>query len=124
MVGHRVHFDIAAGLASVVFEQPAGGVEGIADRDIDILMRMVRRGITADDDLTPGNLKIDANPKQVPLLVTRVSAFDDDTARRNPIEEPLEFLCPLAYAAGDRIRRIHMPKGDLKRKLHRLFPFG
>jgi len=56
VVGHRMHFDIAAPLANVVFEQPAGGVKGIADRDVDVLMRLVRRGITADDELAAGDL--------------------------------------------------------------------
>jgi len=41
---------------------------------------MVRRGITADDDLVTGNIQMDANLEQIALLVARVLAFDDDTA--------------------------------------------
>jgi hypothetical protein len=65
-----------------------------------------------------------ANLEQITLLVARVPAFHDDAARRNPIEEQLELLGPLAYACRDRIRGIHAPEGDLKRKLHRLFHSG
>jgi hypothetical protein len=39
------------------------------------------------------------------------------------IEEPFQLFGPFAYARRDRIRGIHVPKGDLKRSLHRLFPF-
>jgi len=122
MVGHRVHFDITTSLASVILEQPPGSVKRIADRDIDILMRMVRRGITADDDLAPGNLEVDANSKQIALLMTRVLALHDDTARCDAIKELFELRGPRAYAGGDRIRGIHVPERDLKRELHRLFP--
>jgi len=75
-----VHLDIPASLANVILEQPAGRIERIADRDIDILVRMVRRGITADDDLVTGDIQVDANLEQIALLVARVLAFDDDTA--------------------------------------------
>jgi hypothetical protein len=118
-----VHFDIATSLASVVFEQPPGSVKRIADRDIDIFMRMVRRGIT-DDDLAPGNLEVDANSKQIALMMTRVLTLHDDTARCDAIKELFELRGPRAYAGGDRIRGIHVPECDLKRKLHRLFPSG
>jgi hypothetical protein len=124
IVGHRVHFYIATSLASVVFEQPPGSVKRIADRDIDILMRMVRRGITADDDLAPGNLEVDANSKQIALLMTRVLALHDDTARCDAIKESFELFSPLSYACRDRVGSIHVPKVDLKRKRHRIFPSG
>ena len=80
MIGHGVHLDIPTSLANVILEQPAGSIERIADRDIDILMRMMRRGITADDDLVTGDIQVDANLEQIALLVARVLAFDDDTA--------------------------------------------
>ena len=102
VVGHRMYLDITAPLPNVVLEQPAGGIEAVAERDIDVLMRMVRRRITPDDDLPPGNFEIDADLKQIALLTTRVPAFDDDTARRDAIEEPLKLRDALAYARGDR----------------------
>ena len=80
VIGHGVHLDIPASLANVILEQPAGSIESIADRDIDVLMRMVRRGITADDDLVTGDIQVDANLEQIALLVARMLAFDDDAA--------------------------------------------
>jgi hypothetical protein len=87
-------------------------------------MRVVRRGIAADCDLAAGDLKIDAHPIQITLNVARVPAFDDDTTRHDAIEKPFELFRPFAYAGRDCIRGIHMPEGDLKRELHRLFPSG
>ena len=63
VVGDRVELDVSASLANVVFEAPAGRVESVADRHVDILMGVVRRGIAADDDLAAGNLQVDANAK-------------------------------------------------------------
>ena len=63
MVGHCMQLDVAASLASVIFEQPASCVEGVSDRDMDILMGMVRLGIAPDDDLAPRNLKVDTHPE-------------------------------------------------------------
>jgi hypothetical protein len=80
VIGHGVHLDIPASLANVILEQPAGSIESIADRDIDILMRMVRRGITANDDLVTGDVQVDTNLEQIALLVARMLAFDDDAA--------------------------------------------
>jgi len=92
VIGHGVHLDIPASLANVILEQPAGRIESIADRDIDILMRMVRRGITADHDLAPRNFEIDTHPEQITLLAAGVLAFDNDTARYDPVKKAFELL--------------------------------
>jgi len=122
MVGHRVQLDISPSLANVVFEEPAGGVESIADRDVDVFMGMVCRGIAADDDLAAGNFEVDADPEQIALKAPRMPAFDDNTARHDTIEKPLELLGAFADARRDRVRGIHVPEGDLKGNLHRIFP--
>jgi hypothetical protein len=61
MVGQLVQFDIAAPPTNVIFEHPASGVESVADRDIGILIRVVRRGITPDDNLVPRNFQVDTD---------------------------------------------------------------
>jgi hypothetical protein len=106
----------------MIFEQPAGGIESVADRNVDVLMGMVCRGIAADGDLAARDFKVDADLEQIALMVARVSAFDDDAARHDAIEESLELIGPLAYARGDWIRGSHMSEGDLKRNLHRILP--
>jgi len=122
VVGHRVQLHLAAPLANMIFEQPAGGIESVADGDVDILMRMVCRWIAADGDLAARNFKVDADPEQIALMVAGVPAFDDDAARHDAIEESFELPGPLTYARRDCLRGIHVPEGDLKRKLHRSLP--
>ena len=64
----------------MIFEQTARGVEGVANRDMRILMRMVRAGVPADHDLAAGDGEIDANLEQFALLMPLVPTFDDDPA--------------------------------------------
>jgi hypothetical protein len=109
-----VQLDVAASLANVIFEQPAGSVERVADCDVDILMRVVGLGIAPDDDLAAGNPKVDADSEQIALVLAGIRALDDDAARYDPIGEPFELLGPFANACRDRVRGIHMPEGDLK----------
>ena len=120
VVGHRVQLDVAAPLANVIFEQPASCVERVADRDIDILMRMVRLGIAPDHDLAPWNFEIDTHPEQITLLAAGVLAFDNDAARYDPVKEAFERLGALTYSRRDGIRRVHVAESNLKWQLHRI----
>jgi len=120
VVGHRVQLDVAASPANVIFEQPASCVERVADRDIDILMRMVRLGIAPDYDLAPRNFEIDTHPEQISLLAAGVLAFDNDAARYDPVKQVLELLGALTYSRRDGIRRVDMAESNLKWQLHRI----
>jgi hypothetical protein len=122
VVGNHMQLDVSARLASVVFKQSAGRVKSVADRDVDILVRMVRCRIPAYRDFAAGDSQVDANPEQIALNVAGVPAFDDHPAGNYSIEEAIELLGPLAYPRGNRLGGVHVPKGDLKRKLHRIFP--
>jgi hypothetical protein len=61
MIRHGVQFDIAAPSTNVVFEESASSVKGVADRDINILMRVVCRGITPDDNFVARHFEIDTD---------------------------------------------------------------
>jgi len=80
MVRHRVQLDVPSSLANVVFEESAGGVESVPDRDVNILMSVMCGGIAADGDLAAGDLEVNADPEQIALPATRVAAFDNDPA--------------------------------------------
>src|SRR5262249_19662378 len=110
VVGHRMELHFAASLAPMILEQPASGIEGVADRDIDVLMRMVCGRIAADGDLAAGNLEVNPDPEQIGPLMPRMAALDDDAARHDAIKEPFEFTGPLANARGNGFRGIHVPK--------------
>ena len=98
MVGHRVQLDVAPPLANVIFAQPASCVESVADRDIDILMCMVRLGVAPDHDLVPWHFEIDPEPEQITLLTARMLAFDNDAARYDPVKKAFELLGALTYS--------------------------
>jgi hypothetical protein len=121
VVGHRVQLHVAAPFASVIFEQPAGRVKSITNRNVGIFMCVVSLGIAADDDLFSRNLEVDAHSKQIALLPTGVAAFDDHPARNNPIKKVFKLLGALAYPRRDRVRSLHVAEGDLKGELHRIF---
>jgi len=123
MIGHRMQFDVTAPLTNVIFEQPAGGIESVADRDVDILVRVMSRWITPDDDLVSRNFEIDTHPKQIALLAARVPALDNDPAGNDPVKEAFELRGALLYTCCDGIRRRHMAKRNLQWRLHRILHF-
>lgn len=87
VVGYRMQFDISTRLTNVVFELSAGRVENVADRDINVFMRVVPRGIPGDRDLAAGSLQVDSHPEQIALKTPRVLAFDDNATRHDAIKE-------------------------------------
>ena len=56
-----MRLDVAAQLPGLIFKPPHGGVEGIADRDIDILMRMVDGFRPIDHHVLPRHADVDAH---------------------------------------------------------------
>jgi hypothetical protein len=88
---------------------------------MDVLMCVLRLRIAPNNDFTPRNAQVYTDLIDVALL-TRLPSFDNDTARDDPIEEPLEgiyaFSDPLFNGGG----RSHMAKRDLYGHLHRILP--
>src|SRR5579871_767981 len=118
VVGHLVQLDVATRPPGMVFQEPAGGIERITDRDIDIFMGMPFGAIAADDDLPSWHFQIDANLEQIALLVTRMAALDNATAGGDPVEKRPEFGDALFDTRRDRVGPVHMAKSDLQRQLH------
>lgn len=121
-IGYSMPLYRAAAVAGVIFEPAAGGIEGIANRDMCILMRVVSAAVAADGNLGPGDGEIDADREQLALPMARILAFDDDMARRDPIKKLVELFRPLAYSRLKRGGGIHVAKGNLERRLHRISP--
>jgi hypothetical protein len=116
-----MQLDLAARQADMVFEQPLGGVEGLADRDENVFMFAVRCRIAPYDDLAAWNFDVDTHAKQIAAPLTLVSAFDRDAAGRDPIVKSFELLGSCANALLDRRRRWRVTEGNLKGHLHRVF---
>jgi hypothetical protein len=119
MIWHLVQLYRAAALPGVIFEPATQCVEGVANGDMRIFMRVVCAVIAADDDLAAGDREINANFEHIALVVARVLTLHRDVASGDAIEEMLKLLGTLADPYLQRWRWVHASKGDLKRHLHR-----
>jgi hypothetical protein len=118
VVGHRALLHIAPRLSNMIFQHPANRIEGVANRDMGILVRVTAVRITTHDDLAPWDDEIDTDFKQIALAASRMPTFDDDAAGDDPVEKALEILRASADARGEGFRAVHVAKSDLKRDLH------
>ena len=89
----------------MIFEQPARGVEGVADGDINILMGMVLRPRTADEDVLPRHADVDAHIVKLALMLMTVGRLDDDLAADDSIIKALELGGLFSDPRLDRGRR-------------------
>ena len=80
MVRRFMLLDLAAALAGMVFQPAPQGIEGIADRDMGILMGVIGAAIPADDDPATRDFQIDSHGKQLALLMMAVTALDNHPA--------------------------------------------
>lgn len=78
VIGHRVHFDLAPTNARVVFELAPGGIEGVVNGDVNVLMVAPRLRVAPDYDFATGNRDIDPDAEQIALMVAPVLTLDGD----------------------------------------------
>ncbi len=84
-------FHFAALNAHVFFELALGYVEGIAQGHIQILMRLLVMTLAADHDMLIGNAEVDADVKEITLLLVLMIEFNSDPATDNVVTELLQF---------------------------------
>jgi len=101
------HVTSLPALARMVLELSAEGIEGVTHRDVRIFMCMVCTRIAADHDLAAGDSYIDADRKQLALLVMVVVACDHHPARGDALAELLQFCGALTNTRFERRRWIH-----------------
>jgi len=97
-----MRFNVAAHLAHVIFEQPSGRVEGIAERNIDIFVRMVFRTGTPNVDVLPRDAEIDAHAIKLALMMMTMRRHDDNAATDDPVVKPFELGRLLANSGLER----------------------
>ena len=115
-------FGAIANRADVVLELAARRIEGVAGRDIGILVRRIEGMVTAGNQLRAGYAQIDPNREEVALVPVTVSAFDHHPARGDAVEALLELGRLAANLRFERRRGIHVAEGDLERQCHRMPP--
>jgi hypothetical protein len=98
-----VQLHISAPLADIVFEEPAGGIERVAHRDMGVFMRMMSCRVAPDHDLAAGDGQVDTDMKQIALLMARILEFDSNAAGYDAVEDTIELLGPLADTRRKRL---------------------
>ena len=110
-----VILDLAADLARVILELPVGGIEGIANRDIHVLVGMVLAGCAADHDLVSGHRDVDLGVVEIALVVMAVLRFDNHATGHDVVQKRVQLGGLLANVGLHGVGRIHVAKGDLQR---------
>lgn len=118
-VGHAAVLGLDAGLhvlalaTCMILELPPRRMECIPDRDVDILVRAVKRMIAADDDVGPRDRKRHAHVNALPLMMVLVRAFDHHVTALNPGIDVLKLDSPFTYEFFDRRTRRHVSECDV-----------
>src|SRR5690606_26827189 len=105
--------------ADPVLELAASCVEGIAHRDVDVLMGVVFGRIPARDDHGTRHADVDEHPVELALALPAMRGLDRHAAADDLRHEALELERPLPRRRLDGLRSAEIAKRDLERDLHR-----
>lgn len=97
----------------VFFKRPPGGVESIAQRQVNVFISLL-----VDDDLRAGNVQSQTDAEFVAPLSVAVRLIDRDVATHESGMKMLELGEPPAQMALQRLRVTDAEEHDLDRGLH------
>jgi hypothetical protein len=99
-----------------------GGIEGVADGDVNIVVGVdVARG-PADNQFGPWNPDLDPDVEDVAFLMLFVRKPHGDTAAVDAVVIPVELIDALPNARFDELRRLNILKVDFERNVHEILP--
>ncbi len=98
---------------ATVFQLPRDSIEGIANCNVDVLVRLMFGRIPAGDEFGVRNFYIYANMVQIALLMVLVMRLDDDPATHDFLAKLLKFPGSLTDFGFDEFRRLDVTKYDL-----------
>ena len=81
---------------ALILDLPHGGVEGVADGDIDVLVGVVLRAFLVHVHVLAGHADVDAHFVQLALLMMAMRRLDGHVAGDDAVEEALELGCLFA----------------------------
>src|SRR3990170_8322264 len=119
MTGRGMDFYRPAHAPRMVFQLSTRRIEGIANGDINVLMRMVERARMPDEDILPRHTDVDPHVIKLAVVMMTMRGLDDNSAPHNAIVKALELSGFLANSSLHRWRRFHPMKTDLQGHLHR-----
>jgi hypothetical protein len=96
-----VVLDVAAHLSRVILEPPRRGVEGVANGDIDVLMRVIEWACAIHHHVLARHADIDAHVIQLALVMVAVRRLHHDAAADDAVVEAFELRRLLADALLD-----------------------
>jgi hypothetical protein len=117
---HHVGLHVSPLAADVIFDLARGSVEGVANGNVDVLVRVVLSRLAAHDELAAGKREIEADVEEVSLPMTSVRRLDHHPATRDVIGEAVELGGLLAHSSLDCVGRLHSSECDLNWELHRI----
>lgn len=92
MWGDVVALDLSTAYSDSILQLAFRSIEGIAHRDVDILMGMVLPGVAADDELSAGDPDVDDDVVELALPMVLMGRFNGDTAADDVLGEPFDLL--------------------------------
>ena len=113
---------VAAPLPLVVLELSPSCAKCVAQRDIRVLVSVIRRVGVPDRDFLLGQRDVDSEVVQKALMLVTRGWLHDDMAAHDVLAEPVEFRGELANTGLESRGGVHLAKGDLQRKDHAGFP--
>lgn len=99
--------------ARMVFKPAPHRVERVANRHMNVLVRVMLRRLAAHDDFISRHLHVDAHVIEIALMVMPMMFLDDDATADDAVEEFIEFVRTLAHFRLDRGGRLYVAKNNL-----------
>src|SRR5512147_1344666 len=110
-----------AQFAHVVLQPTFRGIEGIADRDINVLVRLVLAGVAIDHQRRARHVHDDADVVELAATAALMRRLHRRPATDDAVESVFELPRPLSNSPGDEFRWLHAVEVDLDRNLHCAF---
>jgi hypothetical protein len=117
----HVSFDVVPVPAFIIGEPAAGGTEGIAQRDIRILVSMATRVRPLNGNVGSRDGDVDIHVEYSALAIMFVRLFHDDVAAHDVRAKAFQPCRELQNSRFERGRGFGVAKGDLQRQFHPLF---
>jgi hypothetical protein len=113
---------VLAGFPPDAFELVPQRFEGIAQRHVHILVRVLLAVLPGDDPIAVRERDVDVNLVNVALVPMVVGRIDDDLKAFDLRIESLQPMSELVYSHLERRGRGHVAEGDFQRNLHGCIP--
>ena len=96
-----------------VLQLPARRIEGVVNGNVNILVRLLIVGHSADGDFVAPGPDVDDDAKEPPFALVLVRRLDRNPATHDVVSKLLEFLRLLAHGSFDEVGLLQVLESDL-----------